>query len=136
MTRTTVYVCETCRPADHDDDAPRPGKLLAEALAERAASGEANIDVVGVQCLSVCKRPCAVAVSGEGKFTYIVGDAEPNVHADDILAYAAAHGASEDGVTAWRERPQLVRKSVIARVPALGQAHGLVTPLAKGKPAR
>ena len=120
----TLFVCATCRPVGHDDAAPRPGALLAAHLAEQAEPG---IAVKAVQCLSVCKRPCTVAVSGPGKFTYVIADVEPDAHADDLLAFAAAHAASADGVTPWRERPEIVKRSVVSRVPALGQASSLVT---------
>ncbi len=123
---TTLYVCATCRPADHDDAQPRPGARLAAEVAALAEASGGEVAVKAVQCLSVCKRPCAVAVSGPDKFTYVVGDAEPGVHAQDLVDFAMAHTASADGVTVWRERPQIVRKSVIARIPSLGQASSLV----------
>ena len=119
----TLYVCATCRPEGHDDAQPRPGALLARALAERAGGGVA---VKAVQCLSACKRPCAVAFSGPGRFTYVVADADPDVHVDDLLRYARAYGESRDGITVWRERPEIVKRSVVARVPAPGQVSSLV----------
>ncbi|MEM7566433.1 MAG: DUF1636 family protein, partial [Pseudomonadota bacterium] len=64
---STIYVCATCRPADHDDAEPRPGARLAAEVTALAEASGAGIAVKAVQCLSVCKRPCAVAVSGPGK---------------------------------------------------------------------
>ena len=120
----TLFVCATCRPPGHDDAAPRPGAILASRLAAEAGEG---IAVKAVRCLSVCKRPCTVAVAGPDKFTYVVADVEADAHVGDILAFAEAHAASADGVTVWRERPEIVKRSVVARIPALGAMSSLVT---------
>lgn len=123
---TVLHVCASCRPADHDDALPRPGAVLAARLAAAAETGAAPVSVKAVQCLSVCKRPCTVAISGADKFTYVVADAD-ETHIDDLMAFANAHHASADGVTPWRERPDIVRKSVVARIPAPSQLSSLVT---------
>jgi predicted metal-binding protein len=39
----------------------------------------------------------------------------------DILAGAAAYGASTDGIVPWRERPIIFRKQSLARIPPLEQ---------------
>lgn len=113
-----ILVCATCRAAGADADAPRPGaRLAAELSAGLALEGDARISVETVECLSVCKRPCTVAVSGEGRWTYIYGDLDAETGAQTLLAFARQYGATADGVVPWRERPEIIRKSVIARLP-------------------
>ena len=113
-----ILVCATCRAAGGDPDAPRPGARLAAELGQALAAGDdAGISVETVECLSVCKRPCTVALSGEGRWTYIYGDLEPETGAQTLLAFARQYGATADGIVPWRERPEIIRKSVIARLP-------------------
>ena len=46
-----------------------PNALAAEGVA-----------VQPVECLSVCKRPCTVALAAPGKWTYVVGDLDRETH--------------------------------------------------------
>jgi predicted metal-binding protein len=70
-----------------------------------------------VECLSVCKRPCTVAVSSPGRWTYVYGDLDPASAAETILAGAALYARTPDGIVPWRERPEALRKGVVARIP-------------------
>jgi predicted metal-binding protein len=115
---TTLFVCITCKGSvaptgdDVPPDAIRPGARFYEALKARG-----GIDVVPVECLSNCTRSCTAAVSAPGKWTYVVGHLDPDLHVDDMLSFARLHDATADGLTVWRERPEHVRKNTIARVP-------------------
>ena len=112
---TTLYVCTTCRVGEVlEDDAPRPGALLLEALT--ATSAPDGVDIVGVKCLSACSQGAAVALSEPGKWTYVYGRMTSD-DAPDILAGAAAYAATEDGLVPWRERPVQFRKQSLARIP-------------------
>ena len=125
MTTTILYVCVTCRgtPPVDAPGALRPGaRLLAEVERRLAAGGDAGIDVVPANCLSNCPRGCSAAVSGSGKWTYVIGDLDPDRHAADIIDFARQHRAHEHGVPEWRDRPEHVRKHTIARVPPVKPA--------------
>jgi predicted metal-binding protein len=113
-----VFVCTACRLVVEDGDGAenRPGIAFADALREKLA-GDAAVDVRTVECLAVCKRPCTVALIADGKWTYLVGDLDTATHMDDVAAMARAYAASENGIVAWRERPQCFRSGVVARVP-------------------
>jgi predicted metal-binding protein len=115
----TVFVCVTCGEAD--PDARRPGRLLFDAIAADL-HGRANhqVRVTPVACLSVCKRPCTVALAAPGRWTYVVGDLGHRDHVDDIITAALRYGAAKDGIVPWRERPQSFRKGVVSRIPPLG----------------
>ncbi len=111
----TVLVCITCK----SDQGPL-GAALYDALRARLADGE--IALQPVECLSVCKRPCTVALAGPGKWTYVVGDLIREAHVEDIVAAARRYAAAPDGLVPWRERPLPFRKGVISRTPPLAPA--------------
>jgi predicted metal-binding protein len=114
----TVFVCVTCRGADPD---ARPGRTLFETVSARMReTAEGGITVVPVECLAVCKRPCTVALAAAGKWTSVVGDLDPSLHADDVVTAALAYGASENGIIPWRQRPASFRKGVVSRTPPAG----------------
>ncbi|MGQ0671488.1 MAG: DUF1636 family protein [Hyphomicrobium sp.] len=123
---TTLFVCTTCRRPDvaTDETAPRPGSLLlaaVEALAAQVAQphGPAGVRVVPVQCLSNCNHGCTAAITAAGKWTYVVGRLDPAIDAEAVLTFARQHSQKADGQPAWRERPEIGRKNVVARVPPL-----------------
>jgi predicted metal-binding protein len=116
----TLYVCVTCKAGDD-----RPGQALFDALSGRiAADAEAGVSVRAVECLSVCKRPCTVALAARGKWTYVVGDLSLETHLDDIVTAARHFARTRDGIVPWRERPMPFRKGVISRAPPLSPIEG------------
>ena len=85
----------------------------------RAAFGDdASVAVRPVQCLSVCKRPSTVAVSGANGYTFLFGDLV-TTDAAALTAFATSYRAAPFGLVPWRERAQVLRKGMIARVPPL-----------------
>jgi predicted metal-binding protein len=120
-----LMVCTTCRATGADADAPRPGAQLLAALGEALATeGEAGAHVIvePVECLSVCKRPCTVSITAPGRWTYVYGDVDAAAHAGPLIAFAAQYQATADGLVPWRERPEFIRKGVVARIPPLVRA--------------
>ena len=116
----TIFVCVTCKRVEDDADAPRLGKTMYDAIEERLASpAQSDIELRAVECLSVCKRPCTLALSGPGKWTYVVGDLDVDANLDDVLDAARKFAATEDGLIPWRERPKSFRKGVVSRTPPL-----------------
>ena len=118
----TIFVCVSCRRSlgDTDETFDQPGRGLVEALQTRLRDQrQVHVEVTPVDCLAVCKRPCTVALSGADKWTYLIGDLDPDSHAGEIVAAALSFAASENGIVPWRERPASFRKGVIARVPPI-----------------
>lgn len=114
-----LMVCVTCRAPGGDPDA-RPGAQLLQRLeAALAAEPPAHLAVEPVECLSVCKRPCTVALAAPGRWTYVYGDLDPDTAAETLLAFAGQYRATPDGIVAWRERPEPIRKGVVARIPPI-----------------
>jgi len=116
MAETTIYVCTTCRLPD-DTSEPRAGAKLLAALENFWTKTHDSIRLEGVECLSVCKRPCTVAFSAPGKWTYVYGDFSSETAPETILAGAALYSAAEDGLIPWKMRPDALKKGVIARLP-------------------
>ena len=112
----TLLVCVTCK----SETGPM-GAGLFEALGGRLAS-EPDIALKAVECLSVCKRPCTVALAAAGKWTYVVGDLTCESHLEDIVIAARRYAASPAGIVPWRERPLSFRKGVVSRTPPLALA--------------
>lgn len=118
----TIFVCVSCRRSlgDAEESFDQPGRGLADTLQARLQDrGQTSVTVTPVDCLAVCKRPCTVALAGADKWTYLIGDLDPDSHADEIVAAALSFAASENGIVPWRERPASFRKGVIARVPPI-----------------
>lgn len=123
---TGIVVCSTCRvSADmrEDEGGRRGGALLAEAL--RAVQAEdpalAGVAVQEMPCLFSCSRHCAVHIRAPGKVGYVLGDFTPDAEAARaILAYAAHHAASTEGVVRYADWPQGVKGHFIVRIPPEG----------------
>jgi predicted metal-binding protein len=119
----TIFVCVSCRRKREggEEAFDVPGPALVTALEQEIGkAGAARLTVTPVECLAVCKRPCTVALVGREKWTYLVGDLDPEAHAAEIVSAALAFARSENGIVPWKERPATFRRGVISRVPPLG----------------
>lgn len=129
----TLSVCTRCRDGlERDADAVRGGMRLARAIVEAAdRSGLASgIRLRGVACMSQCKRPCTVAVTGVGRFTYLFGDLDPARDADAVLAFLPLYAAAEEGFVPRADRPEALRAGILGRIPPRETASDLVASLA------
>jgi predicted metal-binding protein len=119
---TTIHVCVTCREAGHEADSmpERPGARLHLALLRAAGRRATAAAIRPVECLSVCKRPCTIGFSAPGKWTYVYGDFTPDENSAELILDAAAlYAATPDGLIPWRQRPEALKKGVVARIPPL-----------------
>jgi predicted metal-binding protein len=110
-----VSVCTTCKTADGRIVGP---DMFAAVLAALDA-GDGTVMVRPVQCLSVCKRPATVAVSSSDGYTFLFGDLETEGGSTALKSFVRSYRTSDYGLVPWRERPQVLRKGMIARVPPL-----------------
>jgi predicted metal-binding protein len=122
-TGVTIFVCVSCRRrlGEAEDDFDHPGPRLVEALDRHIGeTGAQGLTIEPVECLAVCKRPCTLALRAAGKWTYLVGDLDPEQHVAEIAEAALSYGRSENGIVPWKERPATFRRGVVARIPPLG----------------
>ncbi len=131
----TLSICLRCRDGREDSDTglgQRGGRRLAQLAADAfpdSTAARRGVRLRGVNCMSNCKRPCAIALSAPGRFTYLFGDLAPTLHAGDVLSVAAAYAEAEDGYMSRPMRPEVLRAGTLARIPPLGFAGDLVEPL-------
>ncbi len=109
----TLSVCTVCTAADVT--AP-PGPELVEAL--REAIGD-NAQVRAVQCLGVCKRPATVAVTSADGYTFLFGDLVQETATPALTAFVQSYRLANYGLVPWRERAEVLRKGMVARIPPL-----------------
>ncbi len=131
----TLSICLRCRDGREQRDsdlAQRGGRRLADAIAAQFDASEAarlGVRLRGVNCMSQCKRPCVVALSGAGRFTYLFGDLDPASHRPEVLAVAAAYAQAEGGFLPRSARPRVLQAGILGRIPPFGFAGDLVEPL-------
>lgn len=115
----TVFVCTACgQAAQPDSPEGSDGQRLFSALSAAAARFP-GITIADVDCLAVCETPVVIAFSSPGKWSYVIGGADPARDAGDILAAATAVAASPHGVPAIKDRPPFFKKGVVSRIPPL-----------------
>ena len=117
--KTKILVCTKCRMADEPKEPMenRMGSRLYRAVSE-AAVGATDVEIVPVECLSVCKRPVTIGFSAKGKWTYLYGDF-PLDSAPAILDAARLYARAEDGLIPWGDRPAALKLGVISRIPPM-----------------
>lgn len=118
---TTITVCTTCRNASHRDDksVDPDGEAFLDAV-RTAVSGHNDLAVRGVACLMGCNQGCNVAISENGKMSYVLGRFDgTDEDAAAVVEYASQHAAQETGVVPFRSWPQGVKGHFIARIPPL-----------------
>jgi predicted metal-binding protein len=110
-----VSVCVTCKTAD---GAAVLGPDMFESV--KAALGSSDhIQVRPVQCLSVCKRPVTVAVTSTDGYTFLFGDLQTESGTAALVSFVNSYQKSDYGLVPWRERAEVLRKGMLARVPPM-----------------
>jgi predicted metal-binding protein len=114
--RPRLAVCTTCKAGqDIDNTDPRPGLRLYQALAERCEAAPV-VELLPVECLSLCERGCSAAISVAGKWSYLLGGLDESM-ADDLLAYAQSYGVSKTGLVLPSRRAKSLANMVMGRMP-------------------
>ena len=110
-----VSVCITCKTAD---GATVVGPDMFESV--KAAIGTSDyVQVRPVQCLSVCKRPATVAVTSADGYTFLFGDLQIESGTAALVSFVKSYQKSDYGLVPWRERAEVLRKGMVARVPPM-----------------
>jgi predicted metal-binding protein len=118
-----VHVCTSCRPpgSAREPKENRPGFVLYQELCDaiRTSPLHGRVDVKPAECLSICRRPCGIALSLPGAWTYLFGDQQPEKATRDIVACVSLYIESPDGFMTRDKRPKSLRGSILGRVPPI-----------------
>jgi predicted metal-binding protein len=114
-----ISVCVSCK-VEGEAGPDTLGQRVHAALRDAAAASGAEIVIQPVQCMSVCKRPCTAALSSPGRYTYVFGDLDAASGPAALLDCAKAYLEQEHGYLLWRERPEPLRRGIVARIPPAG----------------
>lgn len=80
---------------------------------------DSECKIVAAGCLSACNRRCVIALSAPQKTTLMFGDLPALESAPSILELAEQYHASSDGLIARSDRPELLQKWILAKIPSL-----------------
>jgi predicted metal-binding protein len=118
MTKHTIFVCKSCSYSATQRElwGQRGGQHLLDQLQELQPVWELAGDyaIEAVECLSACNRCCVIAYAAPRKTTLMFGDLPPLQGATSMLYYA-----SPDGLIPRAERPKILQKGILARIPPL-----------------
>lgn len=114
---TTLMICVTCQDGD-SSGAERPGAQLHRQM-EAALTQRSDVQLKAVECMSVCKRACTIAVSAPGKWTYVIGDLDPAADMSALSDYLDAYTRDPNGTPPLKQRPVAIRSGTISRIPPL-----------------
>lgn len=116
-TKPRLNICITCTASSaNGTDEPRHGKLLFDRVTENCTDPDMPFDILPIECLTNCKSGCSVALNGPDRWGYVYG----NLDADmiyDLCELARLYALTADGIVPWRDRPESLRRNVIARIP-------------------
>ncbi|MCU0535648.1 MAG: DUF1636 domain-containing protein [Hydrococcus sp. Prado102] len=123
MSKHTVFVCKSCFFSLERRDylGQRGGKYLCVRLQNLAQDWQLKNDffIQEVECLSACNRPCVVAFAAPKKTTLMFGDLPPLNSASVVLKFAEQYFESYDGLIKRQDRPEVLQKGILARIPPL-----------------
>lgn len=125
MTKHVLFVCKSCAvlPGQKEYLGKRGGDHLLTQLTRLCQQWSLKSEFLTqeVDCLSACNRPCTVAFSAPNKTTLMFGDLPPLNSAAAILKLGEQYYASADGIVPRQERPEVLKKGILARIPPLPQ---------------
>lgn len=108
----TLQICVTCL----GDNKQKVGEEFYKEV-EKQISGK-NVELEAVECFAVCNRQCTVAVSQPSKWTYIIGGLDAKKDIQALFDYIKSYANSPNGRPPISERPEVIQKGTIARLPA------------------
>ncbi|MCC9621516.1 DUF1636 domain-containing protein [Thalassospira sp. MA62] len=115
-----LNICMTCTASNAEERTdPRHGQHLFDRVQQACQDKDLPFDLHPVECLTNCKSGCSVALNGPGKWGYVYGNVDPETMIADLCELAEKYAQSDNGIVAWRERPESLRRNVIARIPPL-----------------
>ena len=126
--KCTLFVCTSCRPTGfpREPKEDRPGFLLYHKILEALEGSDLrdSVNVEAAKCLSLCPRPCGVALTSGETWTYLFGDQDPATSVASILECVSIYSKCDDGEMPRGVRPPGLRESILGRLPPLTKKVG------------
>ena len=126
--KCTLFVCTSCRPTGfpREPKEDRPGCLLYHKILEALEGSDLrdSVNVEAAKCLSLCPRPCGVALTSGETWTYLFGDQDPATSVESILECVSIYLKCDDGEMPRGVRPPGLRESILGRLPPLTKKVG------------
>jgi predicted metal-binding protein len=126
----SLFVCTTCSSVWKDGKrvGESGGEKLFQVLQEQHQNWNLHQEfpIQAVECMSACNRSCAISFVGNGKHTYLFGDLSPDSSPSEIvnvLECASQYYTHPEGLLPWAERPEPLKKGVLARIPPLSASY-------------
>ncbi|MEI1375291.1 DUF1636 domain-containing protein [Nostoc sp. UHCC 0926] len=121
----TLFVCTTCASVWQNSKRVgiSGGEQLLQRLQELSQGWELReqFSIQPVECMSACNRSCVIAFVAEGKSTYLFGDLPVDGCASAVLECASQYYTKSDGLLPWSERPEPLKKGILAKIPPLNK---------------
>ena len=119
MSQHTLFICTSCNFAagQREHLGQRGGYHLWQSLLQQQGQLPPTVRVQTVDCLSACNRFCTIAHASSEKTTLMFGDLPALGSATAIVQLATRYAASHDGVIPRRDRPALLQRGILARIP-------------------
>ncbi|MBD2297142.1 DUF1636 family protein [Nostoc sp. FACHB-87] len=119
----TLFVCQTCASVWQDGKrvGESGGQKLLHQIQQLAQDWDLREEfpIQAVECMSACNRSCVVAFAAKGKLTYLFGDLDVDSSAAAVLECASQYYAKTNGVLPWSERPEPLKRGILAKIPPL-----------------
>jgi len=119
-----VHVCTSCRArgTQREPKENRGGFKLYENLRSLLNEGPLApyVEVKPAECLSLCPRPCGIALSSKGAWSYLFADQDPEQSPDDIVKCISLYLNTKEGFMPRDRRPVSIGASVVGRIPPQG----------------
>ncbi|MCC5614723.1 DUF1636 family protein [Nostoc sp. CHAB 5836] len=119
----TLFVCKTCASVWQNGKplGESGGEKLLQQLQQLAQDWELRdqFAIQEVECMSACNHSCVVAFAAKGKLTYLFGDLAVDGSASAVLQCASQYYGKADGLLPWSERPEAMKKGILAKIPPL-----------------
>ncbi|AFY76706.1 MAG: DUF1636 domain-containing protein [Hydrococcus sp. C42_A2020_068] len=120
--RHAILVCSTCASVWQDGKrvGHSGGQKLLEELTQQSQnwSHASKFTIQSVECMNACNNSCVIAFTAPGKFTYLFGNLNRDSNScNAILKCANLYFQKSDGMMPWSERPDPLKKGIIARIP-------------------
>jgi predicted metal-binding protein len=125
-----VFVCTTCASTWQDGKrvGVSGGQILFDRLSQLYKEWQLapEFALQAVECMSACNSPCVVTFAAEGKYTYVFGTLTAEDSAAAVLDCASKYHVKSDGLLPWSERPEPLKKGIVARIPPIDARSGQI----------